>query len=154
MCTCGEVLVQCFIDCFNTFRDTWSSIICFFCNVFQKEIYIRSCYPTSHASSSILLTYRIMFLIRGFSWTQIWILCNNKFITAIRWTVFPLSLSKGYCLCAGIGSECIGIWCLQSDCSRQLFILVINDILIDCKSHLKGQDQSACIHWPISYVYQ
>lgn len=154
MCTCGEVLVQCFIDCFNTFRDTWSSIICFFYNVFQKEIYIRSCYPTSHASSSILLTYRIMFLIRGFSWTQIWILCNNKFITAIRWTVFPLCLSKGYCLCAGIGSECIGIWCLQSDCSRQLFILVINDILIDCKSHLKGQDQSACIHWPISYVYQ
>lgn len=154
MCTCGEVLVQCFIDCFNTFRDTWSSIICFFYNVFQKEIYIRSCYPTSHASSSILLTYRIMFLIRGFSWTQIWILCNNKFITAIRWTVFPLSLSTGYCLCAGIGSECIGIWCLQSDCSRQLFILVINDILIDCKSHLKGQDQSACIHWPISYVYQ
>lgn len=154
MCTCGEVLVQCFIDCFNTFRDTWSSIICFFYNVFQKEIYIRSCYPTSHASSSILLTYRIMFLIRGFSWTQIWILCNNKFITAIRWTVFPLSLSKGYCLCAGIGSECIGIWCLQSDCSRQLFILVINDILIDCKSHLKRQDQSACIHWPISYVYQ
>lgn len=154
MCTCGEVLVQCFIDCFNTFRDTWSSIICFFYNVFQKEIYIRSCYPTSHASSSILLTYRIMFLIRGFSWTQIWILCNKKFITAIRWTVFPLSLSKGYCLCAGIGSECIGIWCLQSDCSRQLFILVINDILIDCKSHLKGQDQSACIHWPISYVYQ
>lgn len=154
MCTCGEVLVQCFIDCFNTFRDTWSSIICFFYNVFQKEIYIRSCYPTSHASSSILLTYRIMFLIRGFSWTQIWILCNNKFITAIRWTVFPLSLSKGYCLCAGIGSECIGIWCLQSDCSRQLFILVINDILIDCKSHLKGQDQSACIHRPISYVYQ
>lgn len=154
MCTCGEVLVQCFIDCFNTFRDTWSSIICFFYNVFQKEIYIRSCYPTSHASSSILLTYRIMFLIRGFSWTQIWILCNNKFITAIRWTVFPLSLSKGYCLCAGIGSECIEIWCLQSDCSRQLFILVINDILIDCKSHLKGQDLSACIHWPISYVYQ
>lgn len=154
MCTCGEVLVQCFIDCFNTFRDTWSSIICFFYNVFQKEIYIRSCYPTSHASSSTLLTYRIMFLIRGFSWTQIWILCNNKFITAICCTVFPLSLSTGYCLCAGIGSECIGIWCLQSDCSRQLFILVINDILIDCKSHLKGQDQSACIHWPISYVYQ